>query len=101
MERAAKNTVGISLMASAETEAAIDYLRESAPAVTISARDCFTKIECTGLLEFDMAAIAERLGRPLDTDMFLVNMSSYYGRIVVEPGWVRIYSEIQPERFRE
>jgi MmoB/DmpM family len=98
MEATPKNTVGISLMASAETEAAIEYVRDTAPDAAISARDCFTKIERRGVLEFDLAAIAERLGRPLDTEMFLVNMSSYYGRIVIEPGWVRIYSEIQPER---
>jgi MmoB/DmpM family len=96
-----KDSVGIALMASAEAEAAVEYLRETAPDATVSFRDCFYKIERPGLLEFDMDAIAERLGRPLDTDMFLVNMSSYYGRIVVEPGKVRIYAEIQPERFRE
>ena len=90
----AKNTVGISLMASAETEAAIEYLRETAPDATISARDCFYKIERPELLVFDLHAIAERLGRPLDTDLFLVNMSSYYGRIIVEPGKVGIYAEI-------
>jgi propane monooxygenase coupling protein len=45
-------------------------------------------------LEFDLDAIAERLGRPLDTEMFLVNMSSYYGRIIVEPGKVSIHAEI-------
>jgi MmoB/DmpM family len=97
MEATPKNTVGISLMASAETEAAIEYVRDAAPDAVISARDCFTKVERRGVLEFDLAAIAERLGRPLDTEMFLVNMSSYYGRIVIDPGWVRIYSEMQPE----
>ena len=90
--------VGISLMASAESEAAIAYLRETAPDATVSDRDCFYKIERPGRLEFDLAAIAEHLGRPLDTEMFLVNMSSYYGRIAVEPGWVRICAEIQLER---
>jgi propane monooxygenase coupling protein len=81
-------------MVSAETEAAIEYLRETAPDATISPRDCFTKIERPGRLEFDLDAIAERLGRPLDTEMFLVNMSSYYGRIIVEPGKVSIHAEI-------
>src|SRR5262245_25752231 len=91
-DKNSKGKVGIALMNSAETDAAIDYLRDAAPDVTISPRDCFTKIEHPALLEFDLAAIGERLGRPFDTEMFLVNMSSYYGRIVVEPGWVRIYS---------
>jgi propane monooxygenase coupling protein len=93
--------VGISLMASAETEAAIAFLRETAPDATVSFRDCFYKIERPGLLDFDMEAIAEHLGRRLDTGLFLVNMSTYYGRIVVEPGKVRIHAEIQPDRFKE
>jgi propane monooxygenase coupling protein len=95
------DTVGISLMASAETEAAIAFLRETAPDAMVSFRDCFYKIERPGLLEFDMEAIAEHLGRQLDTDVFLVNMSTYHGRIVVEPGKVRIHAEIQPDRFKE
>ena len=93
-----RDIVGISLMASAESEAAIAYLRETAPDATISSRDCFYKIERPGRLEFDLAAIAEHLGRPLDTEMFLVNMSSYYGRIAMEPGKVSIHAEIQPQK---
>jgi propane monooxygenase coupling protein len=94
-------TVGISLMASVETEAAIAFLRETAPDAMVSFRDCFYKIERPGLLEFDMEAIGEHLGRQFDTDLFLVNMSTYYGRMVVEPGKVRIHTEIQPDRFKE
>jgi propane monooxygenase coupling protein len=93
-----EGTVGISLMASAEAEATLAYLREHAPDATVSFRDCFYKIERLGLLEFDMDLIADHLGRPLDTDMFLVNMSSYFGRIVIEPGKVRICANVQPER---
>src|SRR6266542_2835297 len=61
----------------------------------------WTRIERDGLLEFDMANLSERLGRELTVHDFLVNMTSYYGRIVVQDGLVQIHSEILPERFRD
>lgn len=47
-----------------------------------------------------MGKLGERLGRPIDTDLFLVNMSTYYGRMDVGDGVVRIHSDIRPERFQ-
>lgn len=98
---APRETVGISLMTSADTEAAVAMIREEDPSVRISFRDAFYKIESEGVIEFDMARLSERLGRPIDTDIFLVNMSTYYGRMVVSDGKVAIHSDIQPERFRD
>ena len=97
----ARDSVGISLMASAETEAAVEYIRESAPDASVDFREVFYKIERPGSLEFDMGKISEYLGRELDTGSFLVNMSSYYGRIVVSNGKVEIFSAIVPERFND
>jgi hypothetical protein len=96
-----RDVVGISLMVSAETDAALEYLRAYYSDVTVSSRACFHKIERKGSLDFDMAEISSILGRDLDTALFLVNMSSYYGRIVVSDGKVQIFSEIEPERFQE
>lgn len=96
-----RDTVGISLIASAETEAAVEYLRDNVDDVKIDFRDVFYKIERDGLLEFPMDEISEYLGHDLDTDVFLVNMSTYYGRIVVSDGKVQIFADIQPERFRD
>nr|BBD49901.1 alkene monooxygenase coupling/effecter protein [Alteromonadaceae bacterium PE-TB08W] len=97
----ANNKVGISLMKSEETQATLDYLSETAPGVNVSDRDCFYKIEREDKLSFDMDGISDHLGRDLDTDIFLVNMSTYYGRIVVSDGLIEIFSEIEPERFKE
>ena len=47
-----------------------------------------------------MAKLGDRLGRDIDTDAFLVSMSSYYGRIVVSDHHVTIHPEILPDRFR-
>ena len=98
---ASHDTVGISLMNSADTEAAIEHIRESQPDASIDFRDCFYKIEREGQLTFDMNELSEIAGRDIDTDIFLVNMSSYYGRIVVGDGRVDLFSEIKPERFRD
>jgi len=96
-----KTRVGISLMASSDTEAAIEHIRETQPDASIDFRDCFYKIERDGQLSFEMDAISELAGRDIDTDIFLVNMSTYYGRIVVGDGRVDLYSAIKPERFQE
>jgi propane monooxygenase coupling protein len=48
-----------------------------------------------------MAEISEILGRPLTTEMFLVSMSTYYGRMVRSNDKIQIFAEILPERFRD
>ena len=97
----ARDTVGISLMRSSESDATVEYVRENQPDASVSARDVFYKIERDGKLTFDMDEISDYLGRDLDTDTFLVNMSSYYGRIVVSDGLIEIFADIKPERFRD
>jgi len=95
-----RDTIGITLMASADTEAAVAMIREEQPDARVSFRGVTYKIERDGVLEFDMGKLGERLGRPIDTDLFLVNMSTYYGRMDVGDGVVRIHSDIRPERFQ-
>lgn len=95
-----RETVGISLMTSADTEAAVALIQDENPNVRVRFRGVYYKIEGEGVLEFDMAKLSERLGRPIDTDIFLVNMSTYYGRMEVSDGLVQIHSDIQPERFK-
>lgn len=99
--KVASHTVGISLTLSADTEAIVAVTREKYADAKIHFRDCFYKIERDRMLDWDMNEIGEQLGRPYDTDLFLVNMSSYYGRIVISDGRVQISSEIVPERFRD
>ena len=79
----------------------IRELRRKYPDAKIDFRDCFYKVEREGSLDWSMDDVGERLGRPYDTDLFLVNMSSYYGRIVVSDGRVQISSEMVPNRFRD
>src|SRR5262245_9740513 len=94
--RAKNRKVGIALMNSSDTEAAVEHIRETQPDASIDFRDCFYKIERDEHLNFDMEEISEIAGREIDTDIFLVNMSSYYGRIVVGDGQVKLYSDPLP-----
>jgi MmoB/DmpM family len=96
-----KRRVGISLMVSSDTEAAVEHVKETQPDAKIDFRDCFYKIDRQDQLSFDMGELSEIAGRDIDTGTFLVNMASYYGRIVVEDGRVDIYADIQPARFKD
>jgi len=95
-----RDMIGISLMGSEETHAALELVRSSMPDATITDHDCFYKIERERLIELDMAKLGEILGRPITVAEFLVNMSTYYGRIVINDGTLQIHSEILPARFR-
>lgn len=95
------NRVGISFMVSSDTEAIIGVTRNKYPDAKIDFRDCFYKVEREGFIDWNMDDVSESLGRPYDTDLFLVNMSSYYGRIQISDGRVRISSGIVPEGFRD
>jgi propane monooxygenase coupling protein len=88
-------------MNSADTQAALEHVTATQPDAHIDFRDCFYKIERDDTLSFDMADISDLAGRDIDTSIFLVNMASYYGRIVVGDGRVDIYADIQPDRFKD
>ena len=47
-----------------------------------------------------MLAISELLGRELSTEMFLVSMSTYYGRMVRSNDKIQIFAEILPDRLK-
>ena len=96
-----RDTVGISLIGSAETSVAVEMVAEEMPDAKVTDNDCFYKVERDGLLRFDMAELSDRLGRDYTVHDFLVNMTSYYGRIVVNDGSVEIHADILPERFRD
>lgn len=92
--------VGISLMGSDETDAALEVLRRDMPDAEISYRDCYYKVERPEYLCFDMNELSEELGRETPTTIFLVNMASYYGRIVVSDDRVELFAEALPDALR-
>lgn len=98
---AVRNTVGISLIGSEETRAAVEMVAETMPDAKITDNDIYFKVDREGMLRFDMVELGDRIGREYTVHDFLVNMTSYYGRIVVNDGVVEIHSEILPDRFRD
>ena len=74
--KSARNKVGISLMVTSDTEAIVEVTRKKYPDAKIDFRDCFYKIERDDMLDWNMEEVGEQIGRPYDTDLFLVNMSS-------------------------
>jgi hypothetical protein len=96
-----RRTVGMSLMAGEETEAALEWIQEAYPDTRIKFRDCYYKVERDDVLEFEMPAISERLGRELTTEMFLVSMSTYYGRMVRSNDKIQVFAEMLPDRFKD
>jgi hypothetical protein len=96
-----RRTVGISLTVGEETEAALEWIRDAYPDTQIKFRDCYYKIERDDALEFDMPAISEQLGRELTTEMFLVSMCTYYGRMVRSNDRIQIFADILPDRFKD
>lgn len=98
---APRDIVGISLMAGPDAEAAVQHVREAYTDVSVSDRGNFYKIERAGQLGFDMAEISAIAGRDIAPDIFLVSMSSFYGRIDVSENRVDIYSAIKPTRFAD
>jgi MmoB/DmpM family protein len=99
--RARSGYVGASLIGSDETEAALELLQRDQPGTEISDRGVYYKVERRGSLTFDMAKLGELLERDIDVPEFLVQLSSYYGRIVVSDGRVELLSDILPTRFQE
>lgn len=97
----AHNRVGISLMVTLDTEAIVELTRLRYPDAKIDFRDCFYKVEREGSPDWNMDDVSACLGRPYDTDLFLVNMSSYFGRIVVSDGRGELLSAMLPTRFRD
>jgi MmoB/DmpM family len=91
-----RDRIGVSLMVSAETEATIAWLKDHCPDASVDFRDCYVKIEHDHELRFDLETISQYLGQELDVETFLVNLSSYYGRIVMEDNAIRVISEIGP-----
>lgn len=91
---AERNTVGLVLMGSEESDVAVEMLREEHPDLKITKELTYYLIEGEGKIEIDVERLSERLGRPLDVPSFLVIMTSYYGRAQVTDNTFGVYSEM-------
>lgn len=90
----ARETVGLVLMGSEESDVAVEMLREEQPNLRITKTNCYWMIEGEDKIEVDVNEVGERLGRDLDMSTFLVVMTSYYGRVQVTDNIFGVYAEM-------
>ncbi len=90
----ARDTVGLVLMGSEESDVTVEMLREEQPNLRISKTNCYWMIEGEDKIEVDVNEVGERLGRDLDMSTFLVVMTSYYGRVQVTDNIFGVYAEM-------
>ena len=84
MSAGEQGTVSLCLMKSDEAQATVEWLAATASRVTIEDRTTFYKITAPGRIVIDLDEIGERLGRALSIGEFLVGLSTYVGRVLLE-----------------
>ncbi len=72
---------GVTMNDSVEARAIAEFMDED-PAVTVTYQPALIRIDGRGKLVFKMDAISEYLGRDMTAEIFEVNTSTHYGRMV-------------------
>ncbi len=66
---------------SVEARAIAEFM-DAKPGVTVTYNPALIRIDGSGKLIFKMDEISEYLGRPMTAELFEVNSSTHYGRMV-------------------
>ena len=72
---------GVTMNDSVEARAIAEFMDED-PAVTVTYQPALIRIDGEGQLEFKMDEIGEILGKDMTAEIFEVNTSTHYGRMV-------------------
>lgn len=73
---------GVTMNDSVEARAIAEFMEENDPKVTITYNPATIRIDGEGKLIFKMDEITEYLGREMTAEIFEVNTSTHYGRMV-------------------
>ena len=73
---------GVTMNDSVEARAIAEFMEENDPTVTITYNPATIRIDGEGKLIFKMDEITEYLGREMTAEIFEVNTSTHYGRMV-------------------
>lgn len=73
---------GVTMNNSVEARAIAEFMEENDPKVTITYNPATIRIDGEGKLIFKMDEITEYLGREMTAEIFEVNTSTHYGRMV-------------------
>ncbi|MEL7346276.1 MAG: MmoB/DmpM family protein [Pseudomonadota bacterium] len=73
---------GVTMNDSVEARAIAEFMEENDPNVTVTYNPALIRIDGRGKLTFKMDEIGEYLGREMTAEIFEVNTSTHYGRMV-------------------
>ena len=73
---------GVTMNDSVEARAIAEFMEENNPNVTVTYNPATIRIDGEGKLIFKMDEITEYLGREMTAEIFEVNTSTHYGRMV-------------------
>ena len=80
-EQTISHQCGVTMNDSVEARAIAEFMGQK-PGVTITYQPALIRIDGDGKLIFKMDAIGEYLGRDMTAEIFEVNTSTHYGRMV-------------------
>ena len=80
-EKTVSHQCGITMSDSVEARAIAEFMDQK-PGVTVTYNPALIRIDGNGKLIFKMDEISEYLGRPMTAELFEVNSSTHYGRMV-------------------
>ena len=80
-EKTVSHQCGVTMSDSVEARAIAEFM-ETKPGVTVTYNPALIRIDGNGKMIFKMDEIAEFLGREMTAEIFEVNSSTHYGRMV-------------------
>ncbi len=80
--REVSHQCGVTMNDSVEARAIAEFMEENDPKVTVTYNPALIRIDGEGRLTFKMDEISEFLGREMTAEIFEVNTSTHYGRMV-------------------
>ncbi|MBF9035864.1 monooxygenase [Rhodobacterales bacterium HKCCE2091] len=81
-EQTISDECGVTMNDSVEARAIAEFMEEKDPNVTVTYNPALIRIDGKGKLVFKMDEISEYLGRDMTAEIFEVNTSTHYGRMV-------------------
>jgi propane monooxygenase coupling protein len=94
-EQTISHQCGVTMNDSVEARAIAEFMGQK-PGVTITYQPALIRIDGAGKLIFEMDAISEYLGREMTAEIFEVNTSTHYGRMVrVDDNTVILFGDME------
>lgn len=90
----ANEHVVVVLMKGDEADATLDVVRADSPEVVITDQGTYWHLSAQDEIVIDMNRVGEELGEPIALSEWLVIMSTFVGRVITEPTFFRVTSDV-------